>query len=163
ERERAFHDLTFTDESRMVVEKFYKIANSSRRFYQELLLTDCGRLRVLEYGCGPDGEAFILAEHGAKVAGIDISEVPIQKSTATGLSANLNFQVMNGEDLRFEDNTFDVVCGSGILHHLDLAKTLLEIGRVLKPGGRAVFIEPLGHNPLINWYRNRTPHLRTED
>src|SRR5690606_30601577 len=38
-----------------------------------------------------------------------------------------------------------------------------EIVRCLKPGGKAVFIEPLGHNPIINLYRYLTPKLRTED
>ncbi|MBU1651515.1 class I SAM-dependent methyltransferase, partial [bacterium] len=60
-------------------------------------------------------------------------------------------------------NTFDVICGKGILHHLNLAPAFAEIVRVLKPDGRAVFIEPLGLNPAINWFRNRTPDLRTED
>jgi hypothetical protein len=34
---------------------------------------------------------------------------------------------------------------------------------VLRPGGAAVFLEPLAHNPLINLYRRLTPQLRTED
>jgi SAM-dependent methyltransferase len=167
ERERRFHDRTFAEDTRIVVDRFYRVTSSSHRFYHDALLTDCARRHVLEYGCGPDGVAFSLAESGAMVDGIDISEVAIQKAIAKGsdkgLSVSLNFQVMNAEDLRFADNTFDVVCGSGILHHLDLAKTFPETVRVLKPSGRAVFIEPLGHNILINLYRRRTPHLRTED
>jgi SAM-dependent methyltransferase len=70
---------------------------------------------------------------------------------------------MNAEALDFPDASFDRVTGSGILHHLDLDRAYAEIRRVLRPGGYAVFLEPLGHNPLINWYRRRTPHLRTED
>jgi hypothetical protein len=34
---------------------------------------------------------------------------------------------------------------------------------VLRPGGRAIFYEPMGHNPLINRFRQRTPELRTPD
>ena len=34
---------------------------------------------------------------------------------------------------------------------------------MLRPGGRALFLEPMGHNPALNWYRNRTPELRTPD
>jgi SAM-dependent methyltransferase len=44
-----------------------------------------------------------------------------------------------------------------------LHKAFAEIARTLKPGGHAIFVEPLGHNPVINAYRNRTPDLRTED
>jgi len=38
---------------------------------------------------------------------------------------------------------------------------MLEIARVLRPGGRAVFLEPLIHNPLLQGYRRLTPHLRS--
>ena len=61
------------------------------------------------------------------------------------------------------DDSFDLVCGSGILHHLDLPAAMRELARVLRPSGRAVFMEPLGHNPAINAFRNRTPELRTPD
>jgi hypothetical protein len=45
----------------------------------------------------------------------------------------------------------------------DLSLACSEIARVLRPGGPAIFVEPLGHNPLINAYRKRTPALRTVD
>ena len=70
---------------------------------------------------------------------------------------------MNAEDMSFEDNYFDVIYGTGILHHLDLAKSYESIARKLKKGGTGIFIEPLGHNPLINGFRNKTPDIRTED
>jgi SAM-dependent methyltransferase len=50
-----------------------------------------------------------------------------------------------------------------ILHHLDLETAYAEIARVLKPHGRAIFLEPLAHNPFINLYRTLTPSLRTPD
>jgi SAM-dependent methyltransferase len=70
---------------------------------------------------------------------------------------------MNAEALSFASNTFDRVCGTAILHHLDLERALAELRRVLRPGGRAIFLEALGGNPLINWYRRRTPQMRTAD
>ena len=39
----------------------------------------------------------------------------------------------------------------------------LEIKRILKPGGELIFIEPLGTNPLINFYRKLTPKSRSLD
>ena len=54
---------------------------------------------------------------------------------------------------------FDAVLGKQILHHLDLGVAIPEIVRVLRPGGRAVFLEPLIHNPLLEGYRRLTPHL----
>lgn len=70
---------------------------------------------------------------------------------------------MDGEHLEFDDAIFDLVCGSAILHHLQLDRAYAEIARVLRPGGLGVFVEALGHNPLINLYRRRTPEMRTID
>ena len=63
--------------------------------------------------------------------------------------------------LPFRDGAFDAVLGKQILHHLDLKIAIPEIARVLRPGGRAVFLEPLIHNPLLEGYRRLTPHLRS--
>jgi ubiquinone/menaquinone biosynthesis C-methylase UbiE len=166
EKEREFHNKTFGEDSRRSAGKFYDIAVSSQRFYQEMLLANCAHAEVLEYGCGQGSQAFELARHGARVTGIDISDVAIEqareRARREGLDG-LTFQVMNAEHLEFPDSRFDLVCGSAILHHLDLEHAYSQLTRVLAPSGTAVFSEPLGHNPFINAYRAMTPHLRTED
>jgi SAM-dependent methyltransferase len=166
DREREFHDRAFEDGRRAGVTEFYEVVRGSRRQYEEYLRSHAPGSRVLEYGCGPGSSAFSLAEHGAKVTGIDISPVAIKKAVDRARREgvrNAEFRVMDAENLEFEDGSFDLVCGTGILHHLDLKKAFAEISRVLRPGGSAVFIEPLGHNPLINRFRGSTPELRTED
>jgi SAM-dependent methyltransferase len=70
---------------------------------------------------------------------------------------------MNAEKMDFPDDEFDLVCGFGILHHLNLDVALRELARVLKSDGSCIFLEPLGHNPAINLYRWLTPNMRTED
>ena len=70
---------------------------------------------------------------------------------------------MDAECLGYDDNTFDLIFGRGILHHLNIRVAINEIRRVLKIGGDAIFIEPLIHNPLINCIRSLTPQLRTKD
>src|SRR3546814_13720576 len=64
---------------------------------------------------------------------------------------------MNAEAMDFPDDSFDLVFGSGIIHHLDIDRAFAEIARVLRPGGRAVFVEPPGLNPAIEIYRRLTP------
>lgn len=167
ERERDFHDRAFGEGTRESVERFYAIGQRSTRFYHDYLAARCDGERVLEYGCGPGSAAFFLAEHGASVTGIDISPVAIEQATGEaqqhGLGDRVKFDVMDAESLDFDDDSFGLVCGTGILHHLDLDSAYRELARVLRPDGLGVFLEPLGHNPAINLYRRRTPHLRTED
>ena len=168
ERERAFHDDRYQhDSDRARAEKFYEAGDASGDRYRELLDAIRPGERVLEYGCGTGSAAFDLAGRGIEVLGIDISPVAIDVAEAEarrrGVAAQVSFAEMNAEDLQLEDHTFDVVCGSGVLHHLDLDRAFHEVKRVLKPDGWATFVEPMGHNPLINAYRKRTPAMRTPD
>lgn len=163
-REQAFHDDRFEDETRSRARKYYEVDAGASRYRAHLDQVHTGA-HVLEYGCGSGSSAFDLAARGVLVTGIDLSPVGVQRAradaTARGVAAE--FRVMNAEALELPDASFDVVCGSGILHHLDLDRALAEVGRVLKPYGRAVFFEPLGTNPLINLYRRLTPSMRTPD
>lgn len=168
QREAQFHDRLFADNTRARgARKFYTVATAATRHYRALIDENCTGQRVLEYGCGKGGHVLALARCGANVVGIDISAEGIQQATAQaraeGLEDKLTFKIMNAEALEFPDNHFDIVCGNSILHHLNLDSTCRELIRVLKPEGRAVFREPLGHNLLINLYRKLTPKMRTED
>jgi ubiquinone/menaquinone biosynthesis C-methylase UbiE len=166
DREREFHDKEFSEGARRVVDKFYSVTRASRGAYEAYLASHAAGKRVLEYGCGQGSHAFFLAERGAEVTGIDISGEAIRQSRERAEREgveNVEFRVMNAEELEFEDGSFDLVCGTGIIHHLALDRAFAEIARVLGESGSAVFSEPLGHNPLINLYRRLTPTLRTRD
>lgn len=167
EREREFHDRAFAENVRASAGRFYSVTGSMFAWYEDALSLPAPGARALEYGCGPGSRAFHLARAGAEVVGIDISPVAIEQASergrAEGLADRLEFKVMDAEHLEYPDSSFDIVCGSGILHHLDLVRSYSEISRVLKRSGVGVFTEPLGHNPAINAYRRRTPGLRTVD
>jgi SAM-dependent methyltransferase len=167
QREARFHDCVFANHTRVASHRFYAVARPAYERYRALVAERAAGLDVLEYGCGPDPEAFELARRGCRVHAIDISPVAIdlarRRAQQQGVAERCTFHVMNGEALGFSDESFDRICGSGILHHLDLERGYGEIARALRPGGRAVFIEPLGHNPVINLYRTCTPHMRTVD
>ena len=72
--------------------------------------------------------AFFMAAHGARVTGIDISPVAVEqgrsRAAAEQVSDQVTFEVMDAESLQFPDGTFDLVCGSGVLHHLDLTREI---------------------------------------
>ena len=165
-RERDFHDDAFATGARRNTARYYETVRRSYTHYRETALAGAGRRAVVEYGCGTGSLAFTFAETGDTVTGIDISPVAIEMATAEAQRRQLSgisFEVMNAERLEFADSSLDLICGSAVLHHLDLDRAGTEIRRVLKAGGRLVLFEPLGHNPLINWYRRRTPYLRTVD
>jgi ubiquinone/menaquinone biosynthesis C-methylase UbiE len=148
--------------------KFITITGKSSKFYYDTLDSHCRNSKVLEYGCGSQGySAFYTAKRKADyVIGIDISEIAIRKAKQKVLDEqlqNISFIVMNAEEMDFTDNNFDLICGSGILHHLNIEKALSEISRTLDPDGIAIFSEPLGHNPFINLFRKVTPGMRTKD
>jgi SAM-dependent methyltransferase len=166
-REREFHDHRFghDDTARARADKYYA-ADAGRAAYASQLDTIPAGARVLEYGCGQGSAAYDLAARGVEVVAIDISPEAIagarSEAARRGLTG-VRFEEMNAEALALPDGHFDWVCGTGILHHLDLDRAWREISRVLAPGGAAVFLEPMGTNPLINLYRRLTPSMRTPD
>lgn len=170
QREQEFHDQRFKDDykRRKKVSRFYKVTQSIKQEYEKWLGQKSPSLRIIEYGCGTGSYAFLLAKNGADmVTGIDISPVAIEaaqlQAYKEGVCENTYFEVMNAEELQFNESSTDLICGTGILHHLDLEKAMNSIVKVLQPEGVAVFVEPLGHNILINLFRHLTPGIRSED
>lgn len=112
---------------------------------------------LLDFGSGPGDNALRFAKIGYKVEGFDISESNVAVShmvfEKNGFSGQGNFQVSPAETLPYPDNHFDFIAGIDILHHIDIAKSIAECRRVLKPGGIAIFREPL-EVPLLDLIRN---------
>lgn len=110
--------------------------------------------KVLEIGCGTGLFTSFVAVTGAQVTAIDLSEELLARARANNKNSNAVFTSGDVHKLCFSDNSFDVVFGSSVLHHLDVAKAFTEIFRVLKPGGRIVFAEPNMLNPQIMIQKN---------
>jgi len=166
DREKDFHDERFRGEdSRASASKYYTVMAKAQAKYVSLVTQNCSEKKLLEYGCGDGYSALHWINCGATVTGIDISAeaVNLSKNIVHSQGRTAEFLVMNAEKMDFDDQSFDIVAGTGILHHLELDQSCKEISRVLTPNGHAVFIEPLAHNPIINFYRKLTPVMRTED
>jgi len=168
ERERAFHDQRFSADER-AADRFYD--ESIDRALEAFLMRLSALPRsvdALDYGCGAEAHTAIhLATRGHRVTAVDLSPVAIERAgaraQALGLADAIDFRVGNAEALELPDDSFDIVAGTGVLHHVDLDAAYPEIARILRPGAEAMFVEPLGHNPVVNAYRNRTPEQRTPD
>ena len=124
-------------------------------------LGDLHGLDVLELGAGSGVDSVMLARHGANVIAIDISDASVEiiarRLTANAIS-DAHTAAMPAEKLTFPDASFDRVFARGVLHHADVAASAPEIARVLRPGGRAVFIEPLSENPVLDFAREHAPY-----
>lgn len=123
---------------------------------------------ILDYGCGFGDAAIEYYKRGATVMGIDISEPYVKSATTMARELDipetkLRFSVMDAHKLDFPEDTFDLVIGKGILHHLNWQRALNEINKVLKPGGRVLLTEPLIGSPLMRLFRQATPSARTID
>jgi ubiquinone/menaquinone biosynthesis C-methylase UbiE len=120
----------------------------------ETLLADCAGLRVLDYGCGHGIFSIVPAKLGAQVVGVDISPRSLafarQRAVREQVSARAHFSVGDCERLPFPDRTFDIVMSCGVLSCLNLRRGVAEVARVLRPDGRAIFVDTLGHNPVMN-------------
>lgn len=147
------------NDSSLIVDVYASGVFEEAEAYHLDALGDVAGQHVLDYGCGTGGTTARLLARGAQVTGFDISFTRLQAAQARAAPAA--FLECAAELLPFSDGAFDAVLGKQILHHLDLKLAVREIARVLRPGGRAVFLEPLIHNPLLEGYRRLTPHLRS--
>ena len=166
ESEREFHNARFTEEVRDAQGKYYASIKHGSLMFDRRVAELAKGADVLEYGCGSALQGIELARTARTMTGIDISDVAIADARALAEAQgvhNTHYQTMNAEEMTFSPNSFDLVFGRGIIHHLDLERCFASVHRVLKPGGRAVFWEPLGHNPVLNRYRTATPEARTPD
>ncbi|MGD0665808.1 MAG: class I SAM-dependent methyltransferase [Rhabdochlamydiaceae bacterium] len=94
--------------------------------------------KVLDIACGPGYVASLAAKKSKDVTGIDFSAGMIPKAKA--FFPEINFQVMDAEELLFNDLSFDVaLMNFGILHFAHPEQAIKEVFRVLKPGGTFLF------------------------
>lgn len=125
-------------------------------------LGDVAGRRVVDFGCGSGANSVLLAGRGAHIWGIDISQdllrLAQRRLTVSGRGGGATFIAGSAHDMPFPDASIDVVFGIAILHHLDLDKVSREVRRVLKPGGRAIFQEPVRNSAVLRFLRRLVPY-----
>lgn len=111
--------------------------------------------RVLDVGCGPGWVSVNYAINGAKVYAIDLTPraVELTKINLNNNGLTAKVEVGNAEKLQFDNNYFDLIVSSGVLHHTqNIKKAFKECIRVLKPGGKAkitLYRKGILHNKLL--------------
>lgn len=111
--------------------------------------------RALELGCGTGFFLLNLKLGGVLTHGhvTDLSPgmVDVALRNAENLGMKLEGRVADAESIPYEDDTFDLVVGHAVLHHIpDVEQSMREVLRVLKPGGRFVFAgEPTEQGDVV--------------
>ena len=122
---------------------------------------------ALEMGCGEGKESLQLAERGLLVISTDLSYAQLSRTRERlrqwAPDAPVFFVQANAEESPFAARSFGSIYGKAIIHHLDIDMAAEEIKRLLKPGGRATFAEPMAGHPLFMLGRWLTPQWRTRD
>ncbi|MFT4043071.1 MAG: methyltransferase domain-containing protein [Gordonia sp. (in: high G+C Gram-positive bacteria)] len=100
--------------------------------------------RAMELGCGTGFFLLNLMQSGVAKQGsvTDLSPgmVKVALRNAENLGLDVDGRVADAEKIPYDDNTFDLVVGHAVLHHIpDVEQALREVLRVLKPGGRFIF------------------------
>ena len=99
-------------------------------------------IQVLDLGCGPGVLTGALSKVAGDIEGVDFADQMI--AVAQRSFPHLKFKVANGEQLPYDESTFNVVVCNYTAHHFARPEMVFrEILRVLKPGGSVVVIHPI--------------------
>lgn len=106
---------------------------------------------ILDIGCGEGRKTESFQRMGFQAYGVDIHEPTLQY--ARERFPKVRFDYGDAQRLPYPDQTFDAVFSCSTMQYVDAKAMLSEAIRVLKPGGRGIFIVNLGGNPLARAYR----------
>ena len=167
-KEQEFHDqwASIIDVDGIRVADYFEACTAPENRFILRQLGDVRGKYLLDLGCGAGENSVYFAMKGANCVASDYSPgmVDVALKLAEKNGVQVAGKVINAMDIDYPDNTFDIVYASNLLHHIPDPKiTIQEIHRVLKPGGKMCFWDPLKHNPVINVYRRMATEVRTED
>lgn len=165
--EEVFHDEWAKSAQANLVDILEQFDGITSPEYKEAVgnLGEINDKKILVLGCGLGEEAIYLGFKKGKITTIDISGEMLKFTKKLAKKNNVNnikFYKMSAEKMSFKDNSFDLILGCNILHHVNVKKTIKEVKRILKPNGIASFSEPLKYNPIINAYRVLASNVRTD-
>jgi SAM-dependent methyltransferase len=127
--------------------------NETNRFFAQQL-ADLRDAEVLEIGCGQGHLAVYMAQHGARVTAVDVSTdaVRVTRTNAehNDVSDRLTARQLNALHLDRLPQTYDVVVGRFILHHIEPFDEFTDaLDAVLAPSGQGLFLENSSRNRLL--------------
>ncbi|NDQ56058.1 MAG: methyltransferase domain-containing protein [Acidipila sp.] len=144
----------------------YGASRPRRRFNKEFrfrVLADLRGKKVLDVGCGEGSNSILLTKLGAAVTGIDISaesiKVAEKRAQLDGVHSTIHFLCAPVEIADLAPQSFDMIWGDAILHHL-IAELDMVMSRLVswaKPGALMLFAEPVNLNHTLRRVRFMVP------
>lgn len=136
----------------------------------ECLLTE-KEAHLLDMGCGGGHASYVAAQYVKRVVAYDLSEKMLAVVSQTAKQRGyMHLSTVQGyvEFLPFDDESFEIVISRYSAHHWhDVGRAMREVKRVLKPGGKVIFIDVSspGNDVLDIWLQTiealrDTSHIR---
>lgn len=156
---KYYAEASKTEETR---ERFLRLRDMLLRVMKQQSLP-VGNAEVADIGCGAGTQAFLWAELGFRIFGVDSNQALIQlaQRRAAEIGFDVDFSAGTAEDLPWTDKSMDVCLAIELLEHVPKwQECLKEFDRVLKPGGILCVTTtnklcPVQHEfklPLYSWY-----------
>jgi 2-polyprenyl-3-methyl-5-hydroxy-6-metoxy-1,4-benzoquinol methylase len=146
-----------------LVERYQRCARW-RTYYPECVvrfLTLNRPEHVCDFGCGSGEMACRLGRMGYRVTGLDVSpdliEVARERAKMEGVEDRVQFIVADGASANLTDGAFDAVLAMSVVHHMPINDALNALERLLRPGGRVAFLEPVAYSQTLQRLRDRAP------
>lgn len=116
--------------------------------------------RLIDVGCGTGNGLIIFHEHfGVSCVGVDVSDsmLDIARAKLAGQGLPIELHCINGEQLPFDDDSFDTGINFEVLEHTpEPAQLLAELARVVKPSGTVVVTTPNTLWEPVHWFAAKT-------
>ncbi len=128
------------------------------RRYLFAYLGDMAGKRLLDVGCGYSMTPVMFALAGTEVVANDVAPLALELVRRVARMHDVENRIEcycgPAEQLPYPSQSFDRIFGGAALHHLQIDAAGRELSRVLRPGGRGGFQDPLGHNRLLEFARD---------
>jgi len=141
----------WTELSRAGFDRYRDLVNTPAFF---ALLPPVDGLLCLDLGCGEGHNTRLLAGRGARVVALDVAELFIAAAAAQEERQGIRYLIGDGACLPFATSGFDAVTAfMSLMDVADPERTLLEVARVLRPGGFVQFsvVHPVMSTPVGQW------------
>jgi ubiquinone/menaquinone biosynthesis C-methylase UbiE len=132
--------------------------DSPKRSHTEVIeeLLEPANAKIIDVGCGAGQITRTLTEMGAEVIGIDPGKRQLERARAAETVGNEIYIEGTAEDLPFEDEAMDIILFFNSFHHVprkEFTRAIKESQRVLRPGGKLFFTEPIAEGPQFELSR----------